>query len=116
MRKSRMFLPVVAVVTLVVVMVSLSRENPALAASDDGNTFIGDITLWPLTYVPRDYQFCDGQLLPIMQHTALFSLLGTRYGGDGRATFALPKIPPMKLAAGEVKYIICISGRFPSRN
>ena len=41
-------------------------------------------------FAPRDWAFCDGQLLPIAQNTALFSILGTIYGGDGRTTFALP--------------------------
>lgn len=43
-------------------------------------------------FAPRSWAFCDGQLLPISQNTALFSLLGTIYGGDGRTTFALPDL------------------------
>jgi microcystin-dependent protein len=43
-------------------------------------------------FAPRDWALCDGQLLPIAQNTALFSLLGTAYGGDGRTTFALPDL------------------------
>jgi microcystin-dependent protein len=54
--------------------------------------FIGEISLFGGNFAPRDWAFCDGQLLPIASHTALFSLLGTTYGGDGRSTFALPDL------------------------
>ena len=54
--------------------------------------FLGEISLFAGTFAPRDWAFCDGQLLPINQHEALFSLLGTTYGGDGRTTFALPDL------------------------
>lgn len=54
--------------------------------------FIGQITLFAGNFAPRGWAFCDGQLLPISQNTALFSILGTTYGGDGRTTFALPDL------------------------
>ncbi len=54
--------------------------------------FIGEIIMFGGTFAPRGWTFCDGQLLPIAQHTALFSILGTTYGGDGRTTFALPDL------------------------
>jgi microcystin-dependent protein len=54
--------------------------------------FIGEITLVPYNFAMRGYAECNGQLLPISQNTALFSLLGTTYGGDGRITFALPDL------------------------
>lgn len=54
--------------------------------------FIGEIRLVPYNFEPRGWAFCNGQLLPISQNTALFSLLGTNYGGDGRTTFALPDL------------------------
>jgi microcystin-dependent protein len=54
--------------------------------------FVGEIRIVPFTFAPRGWAHCDGQLLPIIQHTALFSLLGTRYGGDGTSTFALPDL------------------------
>lgn len=53
---------------------------------------LGQIMLVGFTFVPRGWAACDGQLLPIMQNQALFSLLGTTYGGDGRTTFALPDL------------------------
>jgi microcystin-dependent protein len=54
--------------------------------------FIGQIVLFPYNFAPRGWAFCNGQLLSIAQNTALFSLLGTTYGGDGRTTFALPDL------------------------
>lgn len=54
--------------------------------------FIAEIKLFGGNFAPRGWAFCDGQLLPISQYSALFSLLGTIYGGDGRTTFALPDL------------------------
>ena len=54
--------------------------------------FVGQILLFPFNFAPRGFAFCHGQLLPISQNTALFSLLGTFYGGDGRSNFALPDL------------------------
>jgi len=54
------------------------------------DAFTGEIRMVGFDYPPRGWAFCDGQLLPIAQNTQLFSLLGTKYGGDGASTFALP--------------------------
>ena len=54
--------------------------------------FIGQILLFAGTFAPRNWALCDGQLLPINSNQALFSILGTTYGGDGRTTFALPEL------------------------
>ncbi len=54
--------------------------------------FVAEIRIFPFNFAPRGWAFCDGQLLPISQNTALFSLLGTTYGGDGRSNFALPDL------------------------
>jgi microcystin-dependent protein len=54
--------------------------------------FVGQITLFPFNFAPIGWALCEGQLLPIQQNTALFSLLGTYYGGDGIRTFALPDL------------------------
>ncbi|MCU6708644.1 tail fiber protein [Paenibacillus sp. J5C_2022] len=54
--------------------------------------FIGTIMMFGGNFAPRGWAFCNGQLLPISQNTALFSLLGITYGGDGRSTFALPNL------------------------
>lgn len=53
---------------------------------------IGEVRLFAGNFAPRYWAFCDGQLLPISQNQALFSILGTTYGGDGRTTFALPDL------------------------
>ena len=52
--------------------------------------FVAEIRIFPFNFAPKGWAFCDGQILPISQNTALFSLLGTTYGGDGKSTFALP--------------------------
>lgn len=54
--------------------------------------FIGEIIMFGGNFAPRGWAFCDGQLLPISSNSALFSILGTTYGGDGRTTFALPDL------------------------
>ena len=54
--------------------------------------FIAEIRIFAGNFAPRSWAFCDGQLLPIPQNTALFSLIGTTYGGDGRTTTALPNL------------------------
>jgi len=54
--------------------------------------FIGEVKMIAFTYPPKGWAFCNGQLLPINQNQALFSILGTTYGGDGRTNFALPNL------------------------
>ncbi len=54
--------------------------------------FIGEIRLFGGNFAPRNFAFCQGQLLPIASHAALFSILGVTYGGDGRSTFGLPDL------------------------
>ena len=54
--------------------------------------FLGQVTIFAGNFAPRSWAYCAGQLLPISQNTALFSLLGTTYGGDGETTFALPDL------------------------
>ncbi len=56
------------------------------------NPFVAEIRIFPFNFAPTGWAFCDGQILPISQNTALFSLLGTTYGGDGKSTFALPDL------------------------
>jgi microcystin-dependent protein len=52
--------------------------------------FVAEIRIFPFNFPPKGWAFCDGQILPLSQNTALFSLLGTTYGGDGKSNFALP--------------------------
>jgi microcystin-dependent protein len=54
--------------------------------------FVAEIRIFPFNFAPTGWALCDGQLLPLSQNTALFSLLGTTYGGDGKSNFALPDL------------------------
>ena len=54
--------------------------------------FVAEIRVFGFNFAPRGWAFCNGQIMPISQNTALFSLLGTTYGGDGKSTFALPNL------------------------
>ena len=74
--------------------------------------FLGQIQMLPYNFAPRGWALCDGQILSIAQNTALFSLIGTNFGGDGKATFALPKLAG---PAASVAYYIALQGIFPSR-
>jgi len=56
------------------------------------NPFVAEIRIFGFNFAPSGWALCDGQLLPLSQNTALFSLLGTTYGGDGKSTFALPNL------------------------
>jgi len=56
------------------------------------NPFLGEIRMFGFTFAPKGWAFCDGQILSIQQNTALFSLLGTTYGGNGTTTFSLPDL------------------------
>jgi len=65
--------------------------------------FVAEIRIFPFNFAPVGWALCNGQLLPISQNTALFSLLGTVYGGDGKSTFALPDLQgsaPMQQGQG----------------
>ena len=65
--------------------------------------FVGEIRIFGFDFAPRGWAFCNGQVLPITNNTALFSILGTTYGGNGRTTFALPNFQgrvPMAPAQG----------------
>ena len=73
---------------------------------------LGEIILVGFTYAPDGWAFCDGTLLSISQNSALFALLGIRYGGDGVTTFALPNMT----APPELRYLIAVQGLFPSRD
>src|ERR671935_1303851 len=54
--------------------------------------FVAEIRIFPFNFAPKGWAFCNGQLLPLSQNTALFSLLGTTYGGNGLSNFALPDL------------------------
>jgi microcystin-dependent protein len=67
------------------------------------DNFLGEIRIYPFGFAPKGWAMCDGQILSISQNTALFSLLGTTYGGDGKSNFGLPNLPglaPMHAGQG----------------
>ena len=81
--------------------------------------FLGEIRAFGFNFAPVGWAQCNGQLMQINQNTALFSLLGTTYGGDGVTTFALPDLSKSGIPAGpgiNVPYCICMSGVYPSRD
>lgn len=93
--------------------------TPALASSGtagDSSCILGEIKLMAGEPLPTNWALAHGQLLTISQNTALFSLLGTQFGGDGRTDFALPNLQgaePKGAGPTGVNYVICTSGIFP---
>jgi len=82
---------------------SSSDRATATAPPLGSDPFIGEVMWVPYNFAPRGWALCDGQILAISQNTALFSLIGTTYGGDGRTTFALPDLRgrmPMHAGSG----------------
>lgn len=78
-----------AIFILITVCLFLGIGIQSVKAQDG---FIGEIRMFAGTFAPRNWAFCDGSLIPIAENTALFSILGTTYGGDGQTTFALPDL------------------------
>ncbi len=78
----------VTLASAAVIAATIGWSTPA-SASDP---FLAEIKMFGGNFAPRNYALCDGQLLPVSQYSALFSLLGTTYGGDGRTTFGLPDL------------------------
>ena len=76
---------------------------------------LGQIQLFPYNFAPKDWAFCEGQLLPISSNSALYSLIGTQFGGDGRTTFALPDMRGND-PVPNTRYCIALTGEFPSRS
>ncbi len=75
-------------------------------------TYLGSIQLFAFNFTPKDFLPCDGALLEISQNSALFSLVGTMYGGNGQTTFAVPKLaPPLE----GMHYAIAVAGIYPTR-
>jgi microcystin-dependent protein len=82
---------------LFAVCLGLSVPQPATAGA---NPFLGEIATFAFNFCPTGWSTVNGQILPINQNQALFSLLGTTYGGDGQITFALPTVKPIFSATG----------------
>jgi microcystin-dependent protein len=86
--------------------------------------FVGEILTVPYTFAPRGFAFCEGQTLPVSQNQTLFSLIGNRFGGDGRTTFSLPDTRPLEEEMARAirsrvppfRYVIALQGTYPSRS
>jgi hypothetical protein len=98
---------------------AVGRVPARASQSSDGLCgAIGQVVLFGGDYAPRGTAPARGQLLPISQNTALFSIYGARFGGDGRSTFALPDLSgaePKGQGGQPVGYLVCLEGVFPSR-
>jgi microcystin-dependent protein len=85
------------------------------------DSYIASVGLFAGTFPPKNWADCDGAVLQIRQNTALFSLIGTTYGGDGQQTFALPDLRAKDAAGKPVPFgggcrsCICVSGIYPER-
>jgi microcystin-dependent protein len=83
-------------------------------------SYLGSLLLVPYNFAPKGWAFCQGQIMPISQNTALFSLLGTTYGGDGVSNFALPNLTgdkaPTDASGAALNWIIALAGVYPSRD
>ena len=86
--------------------------------------FIGEIRAFPYDFCPKDWVRAAGQIMPIGPHHILFSLLGNRYGGDGKTTFALPDLQSVELVSRDehgrkpvekVRWCIAMKGLYPMR-
>jgi Phage Tail Collar Domain len=91
-----------------------SIPNGSSNSGGSNYDYLGEVWLFAGTYAPPGTHVCDGSLLSISENTALFSIIGTTYGGDGMTNFALPNL--QALAPEGVSYVINIAGIFPSRN
>ena len=78
--------------------------------------YLGQVILFAGNFVPTGWMACNGQLVSIQQNQALFSLLGTTYGGDGRQTFGLPRLASPADEGDAPAYLICVQGLYPSRD
>jgi Domain of unknown function (DUF4157)/Phage Tail Collar Domain len=86
-------------------------------SGDDDMPYLGEIRLFPYEFVPVDWVVCDGSVLQIEQHKALFSLLGAAYGGDGQSNFALPNLAvPFEAGQNQGHYCIAVRGVYPPRS
>ncbi len=78
--------------------------------------YLSQVVLFACTFVPRGWMACNGQLLPISANEALFTLLGTQYGGDGTTTFGLPKLSSPAGDGKNPAYLICVDGIYPRQD
>ncbi len=79
-----------------------------------GDSILATIILFAGNFAPKGFAFCEGQTVSIVENYALFTLLGTKYGGDGTSNFALPNFKAAEENLGGARYIIAMEGMFPT--
>ena len=109
----------------------LKKIKRALGMSVDGYGTMGSISTFAGQYAPRGFLDCDGRLLPVREYPAIFAILGTMYGGDGKTTFGIPDLRPFandgqtdtghhrRIDWNEVRMprqVICMFGEYPVRD
>lgn len=78
--------------------------------------FYGEISLFSGYILPRGYAYCDGRRLPIMKYQALYTVIGSTYGGDNKTYFCLPNYKALEVPQKGLRYIIALYGIYPSRS
>ena len=81
--------------------------------------YLGQICLFPYYFKPQNFIKCDGSLLPVDKNEALFSIIGTKFGGNGVTEFRIPNLKPLvdsEVSVDVVHYYICIEGQYPPRD
>ncbi len=78
--------------------------------------YYGQINLFAFNYAPQGWIVCDGSTLNISSNSVLYSLIGTRFGGNGTTTFCVPNMIPSNIFSNHMRYYIANIGLYPSRN
>jgi microcystin-dependent protein len=108
------------IVIMAIVLSFMMTINVAPTFATAEEPFLGEVHLMSFDFPPKGWALCRGQILSISQNTALFSLIGTKYGGDGRTTFALPNLEDAEPQTGQagygMHYCIALQGVFPPRD
>jgi microcystin-dependent protein len=76
--------------------------------------YLGQIQLFPFNFEPKGWKLCNGSILQIKENLALYNLIGTKFGGDGSSTYALPNLSNLS-PVPKMQYYIAFQGRFPVR-
>jgi microcystin-dependent protein len=106
-----------ASVAVIAVSATVLVDRPAQGQAGGGGPYTGQMMTTGANFCPVGWATAQGQLMPIKQNLALFSLLGTMYGGDGKTTFALPKVKAEPLeSGGTLTHCIALFGVFPPRS
>lgn len=106
---------IILLILCLTIFMVFSPINKAEAVSNTGEPYLGQISLFPYSFAPRGWLKCDGQVMGVSTNTALFSLLGTQFGGNGITTFNLPDLRDASPIHG-ANYYIATTGIFPPRD